>query len=91
LPTDQGDNAIEFVVRHSEMVAVVVAAGKLAKLAKGLEDLQVSRGQEDAASFSGTEQATRSCLEATRGLWRLPRSCILVGAGVGRLGDSFTL
>ena len=36
-----GENAIEFIVGHSEQVAVVVAAGKLPKLAKALEDLAV--------------------------------------------------
>lgn len=40
-----GENAIEFIVGHSEQAAVFVAAGKLGKLAKALEDLVVRRSQ----------------------------------------------
>ena len=42
-PKPQGENAIEFVVNHSEMEMVFVAAGKLPKLAQGLEKLQARR------------------------------------------------
>jgi long-chain acyl-CoA synthetase len=39
-----GENAIEFIVRHSEVAAVFVAGGKLPKLLQAVEALKVGAG-----------------------------------------------
>jgi acyl-CoA synthetase (AMP-forming)/AMP-acid ligase II len=44
-----GENAVEFIMRHSEVACVFVAAGKLAKLAPALASLLVRRERRGRA------------------------------------------